>query len=130
MFKGIDHLAILVRDTEEALSFYRDTLKLEVLLSEELERVGVRLTHLDAGNIKLQLVEPLREDHPLQAQLAERGEHLHHLCWSVEDAEKAMADLGEYGLRAKEGEPHDAPLGGTAAFIEPSLTRGVLHEMT
>lgn len=73
MFKAIDHLAILVRDTEEALSFYRDTLKLEVLLSEELERVGVRLTHLDAGNIKIQLVEPLREDHPLQAQLAERG---------------------------------------------------------
>lgn len=52
------------------------------------------------------------------------------MCWRVEDAEKAMGELGEYGLSAKAGEPHDAPEGGTAAFIEPGLTRGVLHEMT
>jgi len=52
------------------------------------------------------------------------------LCWGVEDAEDAMAKLPDYGLVAKEGEPHPAPLGGTAAFIDPRMTRGVLWEMT
>jgi len=84
MFNKLDHIAILVRDTDEA--FYRDTLRLPVLVSEELAEVGVRLTHLDMGNVKLQLVQPLREDHPLMEQLNEKGEGLHHLCWGVEDA--------------------------------------------
>ena len=30
MFKGLDHVAILVADTEEALGFYRDRLGLPV----------------------------------------------------------------------------------------------------
>lgn len=130
MFNQLDHVAILVKDTEEALSFYRDTLKLKLLLSEELAEIGVRLTHLDAGNVKIQLVQPLRDDHPLQAQLAEKGEHLHHLCWGVDDTRAAMAQLAGYGLDAKAGEPHPAPQGGEAAFIEPSQTRGILWEMT
>ena len=130
MFKKLDHIAILVRDTEEALTFYRDTFGLEVLLSEELGEVGVRLTHLDMGNVKLQLVQPLREDHPLMAQLNERGEGLHHLCWGVDDTEEAMKGLKDFGLEAKAGEPHPAPEGGSAAFLDPKLTRGVLWEMT
>lgn len=130
MFNQLDHVAILVKDTAEALTFYRDTLRLTVLLSEELAEVGVRLTHLDTGNVKLQLVQPLTHDHPLQAQLAEKGEHLHHLCWGVADTRAAMAQLTGYGLGTKAGEPHPAPNGGEAAFIEPSQTRGVLWEMT
>lgn len=130
MFNQLDHVAILVKDTAEALTFYHDTLQLPVLLSEELDEVGVRLTHLDAGNIKLQLVEPLRDDHPLHAQLAERGEHFHHLCWGVDDTREAMARLKDYNLQAKANEPHPAPRDGEAAFIEPTLTRGLLWEMT
>ncbi|GHC62367.1 VOC family protein [Roseibacillus persicicus] len=130
MFNHLDHVAILVKDTEEALTFYRDTLKLELLLSEELPEVGVRLTHLNAGNVKLQLVQPLSEDHPLQSQLAEKGEHIHHLCWGVDDTRAAMAKLADYQLAPKPNEPHPAPQNGEAAFIEPSQTRGVLWEMT
>lgn len=130
MFKEVDHLAIVVRDTEEALKFYRDVLKLEVLLSEVLDGPGVRLTHLDMGNLKLQLVEPVREGHPLLAHLDERGEGLHHVCWKVDNIDEAMAGLAEFGLEAKAGEPHAAPRGGRAAFIEPEQTRGVLWEMT
>ena len=130
MFQQLDHIAIAVKDTEEALGFYRDTLRLPVLLSETLAEVGVRLTHLDLGNLRLQLVEPLNEDHPIARFLAERGEGLHHLCWQVDDTGKAMDGLADYGLAPKPGEPHPAPSGGSAAFIDPSLTRGVLWEMT
>lgn len=59
MFTQLDHIAIIVSKTEEALAFYRDRLGLAVLLSEELPEVGVRLTHLDLGPVELQLVEPL-----------------------------------------------------------------------
>lgn len=130
MFKEVDHIAILVRDTESALSFYRDQLRLPLLHSEVLDEVGVRLTHLDMGNVQLQLVQPLTSDHPLSKQLDERGEGLHHVCWKVDDVAKSMQNLADYGLTPKPGEPHPAPKGNSAAFIEPSQTRDVLWEMT
>lgn len=130
MFKEIDHIAIVVRDTEDALTFYRDRLGLPLLFSEEIASAGVRLTHLDMGNVRLQLVQPLTPEHPLHDHLRERGEGLHHLCWKVGDIDATMDGLARYGLHPKPGEPHPAPNGGRAAFIEPSETRGVLLEMT
>jgi len=67
MFKGLDHLAIAVPDTEEALKVWRDKFGFTVLYSEDVNGATVRLTHLDLGNTQLQLVQPLTSDHPLQA---------------------------------------------------------------
>lgn len=130
MFKQVDHIAIVVRDTDKALSLYRDTMGLPLLFSEELSGPGVRLTHLDMGNVQLQLVQPLRDDHPLQQHLKEHGEGLHHVCWKVDNVDDAMAQLAEHQLQSRPNEPHDAPNGRRAAFIEPSDTQGVLFEMT
>jgi methylmalonyl-CoA epimerase len=131
MFNKLDHIAIAVRNTEEALTFYRDTLGLPMIKQETLDGPGVQLTHLDMGNVELQLVQPLSEDHPIAHWIQERGEGLHHLCWDAgDDIQTAMDRLPEFGLAPKPNEPHPAPLGGSAAFIEPNLTRGVLWEMT
>lgn len=130
MFNEIDHIAILVRDTEKALELYQNTLKLPLLASEELEEVGVRLTHLDMGNVELQLVEPLSADHPLACHLDTYGEGLHHLCWKVEDVEFAIESLKDFGLQCRPNEPHPGVRGKEAAFIEPKGTQGILFEMT
>lgn len=130
MFKRLDHIAIVVRDTDDALGFYRDTLGLPLVLSEVIEEAGVRLTHLDLGNLHLQLVQPMREDHPLQQFLDQYGEGLHHLCLGVDDVPRAVAQLPQQGLAAKSAEPHRGPRGRKAAFIDPQTTRGVLWEMT
>ena len=66
LFRSLDHLAIVVEDTETALKDWRDRVGLEVLFSECVNNDTIRLTHLDLGNTHLQLVEPLVEDHPLQ----------------------------------------------------------------
>ena len=130
MPKHLDHIAILVKNTDEALKFYQETFGLEYKLSEVIEEVGVRLTHLDLGNIDLQLVEPLTEDHPLAAQLSERGEHLHHLCLKVDDVPTEMNRWPELGLQAKNPKPHRGPNGRAAAFMDPSTTRGIQWEIT
>ncbi len=130
MFKEVDHIAIVVHDTEEALVFYRDQMCLPVLFSEEIAGADVRLTHLDMGNLRLQLVQPLTEDHPLQQHLAERGEGLHHVCWKVGNVDEAIQGLADFDLEPNPNEPHSAPKGGRAAFIALGKTRGVLWEMT
>jgi methylmalonyl-CoA/ethylmalonyl-CoA epimerase len=130
MFKGLDHIAIVVKDTEEALTLYRDTLGLPLLFSEVLEEQLVRLTHLDLGGAHLQLVQPLKDDHPLSAYLRERGEGLHHLCLKVDSVPEAIAQLPASGLESRDPSPRRGPRGRQAAFIKPELTRGVLFEIT
>jgi len=51
MFQKLDHIAIAGKNTEETRTVYRDPLRLPVLLSKVLDEVGVRLTHLDRGNV-------------------------------------------------------------------------------
>jgi methylmalonyl-CoA/ethylmalonyl-CoA epimerase len=130
MFHEVDHIAIVVKDTGEALRFYRDTLRLPFLFSEVLAEQNVRLTHLDLGKLHLQLVEPLTADHPLSQHLRERGEGLHHLCFRVASIPEAMAALPGYGLVSRDKAPRRGPRGRQAAFIDPAGTRGVLLELT
>jgi len=129
--KQLDHVAIVVKNTNEALKLYRDTLGLAVKFSEVLPDQPVRLTHLDMGAADLQLVEPLTNDHPLQQALAERGEHLHHFCFYVDSVPQMIDEtLPEMGLPARDLKPRSGPNGRQAAFIEPANTNKVLIEIT
>ena len=53
MFKGLDHLAIVVPDTDSALAIWRDRFGFPVLFSEVVNDGAARLTHLDLGNNRL-----------------------------------------------------------------------------
>ena len=131
MFKKLDHIAIVVRDTEEALAFYRERLGLPLLFTELRDEQGVRLTHLDTGTgVHLQLVQPLTPEHALSQYLDERGEGLHHFCFLVDNVEKAIEELPALGLPSRDPKPRRGPNGRQAAFIQPSQTRGVLIEIT
>jgi methylmalonyl-CoA/ethylmalonyl-CoA epimerase len=130
MFQRLDHIAIVVSDTDEALTFYQGTLGLPLLFSEVLEEQAVRLTHLDLGNTHLQLVQPLKEDHPLSDYLRQRGEGLHHLCFQVDNVPRTIEALPEHKLASRDRTPRRGPRGRQAAFIQPETTRGVLLEIT
>ena len=111
--RRLDHVAVLVRSTDDALRFYRDRLGLAVHSSEELDVPGVRLTYLDAGNAYLQLVEPLDSRNPLSAWLDQYGEGLHHICFGVDDVSAAVAELSDPGSEVVLGSGR----GRTSSFL-------------
>ena len=129
MFKGLDHLAIVVPDTEEALKVWRDRVGLKFLHSEVVNGGTVRLTHLDLGNTQLQLVEPLTPDHPLKAWLAKNGPGLHHFCFKVDDVGVAHAGLPDQNLPVAQT-IHQGTQGKRALFLDKSATQGVQVEVT
>lgn len=124
--QGLDHLAIAVPNTEEALKIWRDQLGFPVIHSEDVNDGSVRLTHLDLGNTQLQLVEPLTPDHPLHAWLAKNGPGLHHFCLKVADVGEAMATSPVATAPA----PHQGTQGKRALFLDKSATQGVQVELT
>ncbi len=124
--QGLDHLAIAVPDTEEALRIWRDKFGFKVLRSEDVNGATVRLTHLDLGNTQLQLVQPLAPDHPLQAWLAKNGPGLHHFCLKVDNVGKAMKDSPV----PTAPNLHQGTQGKQALFLDKSATQGVQVELT
>lgn len=130
MFNGLDHLAIVVPDTEAALKIWRDRLGLPVLFSETVNNETVLLTHLDLGNTHLQLVQPLTDDHPLWEWLAANGPGLHHLCLGVDDVGAAFEGAAERGLPPGEPRPHQGTQGKRALFLDRQATGGVQVELT
>jgi methylmalonyl-CoA/ethylmalonyl-CoA epimerase len=125
--QGLDHLAIVVPDTEAALKVWRDVMGLPLLYSEIVNDGTVRLTHLDLGNTHLQLVEPLTPDHPLKAWLEKNGPGLHHFCFKVDDVSDAMASSPVPPAQAA---PHQGTQGKRAAFLDKSQTQSVQVEFT
>ena len=77
--------------------YFEGRLGLSLVHQEELEEPRVRLTYLDAGNVFIQLVEPLDDDSVAAAWLREHGDGVHHLCFAYPDAIEAAVALGEEG---------------------------------
>jgi methylmalonyl-CoA/ethylmalonyl-CoA epimerase len=124
--QGLDHLAIVVPDTEAALKTWRDSLGFPLLYSEVVNGGTVRLTHLDLGNTHLQLVEPLTPDHPLQAWLAKNGPGLHHFCLKVDDVGEAM----KQSPVPTAATAHQGTQGKRAVFLDKTQTQNVQVEFT
>jgi len=95
VIRRLDHVAILVRNTDEALNNYCDRLGLNYVSSESLLKLRVRLTYLDLGNAFLQLLEPLDDQSEAARALATTGEGLHHICFGVDDVEYSCRLLGD-----------------------------------
>jgi methylmalonyl-CoA/ethylmalonyl-CoA epimerase len=125
--RRLDHVAVAVADTDRALEYFCGRLGLEVASSEEIQTPRVRLTYLDAGSIFIQLVEPLDDESPIAAYLAEHGEGLHHLCFGAEDVPGTAAQLADPGapevtLGSGRGKP--------SAFVPGPIHHGVRVEIT
>jgi methylmalonyl-CoA/ethylmalonyl-CoA epimerase len=124
--RRLDHVAVVVRSTDEALRFYEDRLGLQVHSSEEIDAPHVRLTYLDAGNAFIQLVEPLDGDSPLTTWLDEHGEGLHHICFGVDDVVGVVSSLSDPGTPVVVGSGR----GRLSSFVTAAGSHGVRIECT
>jgi methylmalonyl-CoA/ethylmalonyl-CoA epimerase len=128
MFKRLDHLAIVVPDTEEALKTWRDIFGFPIVIQEKVSNDTVLLTHLNLGNTHLQLVEPLTPDHPLKVWLERHGPGLHHFCLSVDDIGESFARMND--MIATNVKPHQGTQGQRALFLDKTKTQNVQVELT
>jgi len=129
--KRIDHVAIVVRDLEAALRFYRDTLGLAPSKVLDFAREGVKIAFLPmggSGGSELELLEPTNPEGSVARFLEKRGEGLHHICLEVPDIERALAELRAQGAAVLDDTPRPTAE-GRGIFLHPKGTSGVLLEL-
>jgi methylmalonyl-CoA/ethylmalonyl-CoA epimerase len=125
----IDHIGIATRGIQDAMSFYRDALGLDVIETEEVAEQKVRVAMLPIGESRIELLEATSEDSPISRFLEKRGPGIHHIAVRVDDIRGALANLKQKGARLIDEEPRKGAGGCLVAFVHPSSTGGVLLEL-
>jgi methylmalonyl-CoA/ethylmalonyl-CoA epimerase len=124
----VHHVAVVVRDIDTALGFYRDALGLPVELVLPIPSDGVTIAFLAIGESKVELVQPTDEATGVARFLASRGEGFHHVCFEVPDLAATLTELADRGLQLIDSAPRRGAE-GPVAFIHPSACHGVLVEL-
>ena len=122
------HVAVVVRDMDAALAFYRDQLRLPLDVLLPIESDGVRIAFLPAGESNIELVEPTNPDTGVARFLESRGEGFHHVCLEVDDVAAELARLAAAGIELIDAAPRRGAE-GPVAFVHPRSAHGVLVEL-
>ena len=128
MFAGINHVAVVVRNVDEALRFYHEVLGLPVGHRATVADQGVHAALLPVGDDEIELLEPTNPAGGVARFLEKKGEGVHHLCMQTRDVAAALARVKAANLPVIDQAPRQG-LAGTIAFLHPGACHGILIEM-
>jgi len=124
----VHHVAVVVRDVEASLRFWRDTLGMRVETVLPIPSDRVTIAFLPVGESKIELVQPTDDTTGVARFLANRGEGFHHVCFEVADIAATLDQLAADGVQLIDTAPRPGAE-GPVAFLHPSSCGGVLVEL-
>lgn len=131
MITGLSHVSIVVPDLAAALEKLRATYGLEAGAIQVNDEQGVRMTYIDLGNAKIELMAPSRPDSPV-AKFLERNPKggIHHFSLDVDSVETTTKELAAAGVQVLGGGKLQLNVHGERiAFIHPKDFLGALIEL-
>ncbi len=129
MIDHIDHIGIAVESIEASAPFYRDVLRLEDLGTEEVPSQKVRVAMFGVGEARIELLEPTSPDSPIAQFLEKRGQGIHHIAYSVDDASAVVQTMLGAGVEMIDRQPRCGAGGSLIAFVHPRSSGKVLTEI-
>lgn len=127
--KGLDHVAIAVKDLDQAVKYYVDVLGFAPPELEVVEDQKVRTAIFGHGMGRIELICPTEPDTSVAKFLEKRGEGLHHVCVEVADIDATLAELKAKGAQLIDQTPRIGAGGARIAFVHPKGALGVLTEL-
>ena len=126
---GIEHLAIAVENIDDSAPFWSHILKIPHRKTEVVESEGVTTDIYDTGRGKVELLESLGEDSPINNFVKKRGPGIHHVCFEVDNINSAIKELKENNISVLSEEAKRGAEGYKIVFIHPKSTGGILVEL-
>ena len=130
MIERINHIGIAVASLDDQVRFYRDTLGLTYLGTEEVSDQKVRVATFRVGEVTIELLEPTEPESPVARFIAKNGEGLHHISYHVDDLEAQIAHVVAKGVDMIDPIPRPGAHGTRIAFMHPRSSGRVLTELT
>ena len=126
---GIEHIGIAVKDLDTNAPFWKHVLKISHKGTETVAQEGVTTDIYDTGSGKVELLKSTVSGSVIEKFLENRGEGIHHVCFEVDDINKAIIELNESNIDVISDRPTVGAEGYKVVFIHPKSTGGVLVEL-
>jgi len=129
MIKKVHHIAIAVKNVDEAVKLYERLFNVKAGKVAVVPEQGVKAALIPIGEGgEIELLEPVDPSGGVAKFLENRGEGIHHICFEVDNLDKTLTDIIEKGgqLIDKQGRKG---LAGKIGFLHPRSTKGVLIEL-
>lgn len=99
-YGAIDHIAIAVRDLDDAVDFFRDKLGFSLVRRRVVQgrRTGMLSAEMEHNHIKFVLCQGTEPESQVSRLIDNFGPGVAHIALSVPDAEAAAAQLAGHGL--------------------------------
>ena len=131
MIGKLNHIAIAVPDIRKAANQYKNIFGAKVSEPVEQPDHGVTTVFINLGNTKIELLEILGEDSPIQKFLDKNPKGgMHHICLEVENINDAIEKLNNHEvLITGNGKPKIGAHGKPVVFLHPKGCNGTLIEL-
>ena len=126
---GIEHIGIAVKDLDTNAPFWKHVLKISHKGTETVAQEGVTTDIYDTGSGKVELLKSTVSGSVIEKFLEKRGEGIHHVCFEVDNVNKAILELKELNIDVISDRPTVGAEGYKVVFIHPKSTGGVLVEL-
>ncbi len=129
MIKGIAHVAIVVKNVEEAMETYSRAFGLKKVPVITVADQGVKSAVVPVGNSNIEFIEPIDPNGGVAKFLETKGEGIHHMSFEVDEIDNELNALADKGVQLIDKKSRRGTT-GLIAFIHPKSTRGVLVELS
>ena len=131
MIGKLNHIAIATPSLDEAKKTYKDMLGVKI--SDPVDQIdhGVKVVFIELPNTKIELLEPLGENSPIENFLNKNKKGgVHHICFEVEDIDSAVMHLNRDGATILgDGKAKIGAHGKPVIFLHPKDFNGTLIEL-
>lgn len=131
MLGRLNHVAIAVKDAEQAARIYGAAFGVPVSSAVPLPEHGVITVFVTLPNTKIEFIQPLGESSPISKFLERNADGgIHHICYEVSDIVAARDALTREGARVLgDGVPKIGAHGKPVLFMHPKDFSGALVEI-
>ena len=126
---GIEHIGVALNSNEQLTNLFKNIFNLEYIGSEVVEDQGGSTDIFNVSNTKIELLEAISDDSPINKYISKHGQGMHHLALLVEDIDAAIKYLIKNNIEMIDKEPKIGVEGYKIAFIHPKSTPGLLIEI-
>jgi methylmalonyl-CoA/ethylmalonyl-CoA epimerase len=129
---ALDHIAVAVGDLAGALEALGKVLPVPPSPVEELPSEALRLSFLEIGGVRLELMEPTGPASAVARSLEKGRSGLHHICFRIEEAsiDEWCEELRRRGVEVIGAGPRPGAGGSRVFFVHPRSAAGILIEFS
>ena len=125
----IEHVGVAVKNLTQAVEMYEQLLNTPCYKMETVESEGVNTAFFMTGDSKIELLEALEDDSPINKFIDKKGEGIHHIAFEVENIQAEMKRLAALGFILLNENPKKGADNKLICFVHPKSSNGVLVEL-